>query len=317
MTLGRIVRARVAGGVDFAAFGENSLDTIAIGPALVAQPGTKRPLTQLLESPGGQAATAALACARLGWRTRYAGAVGDDAAAREVVDPLARAGVGLAIVRRAGVSTRRAVVLVDEATGDRTVFESRDAALYLQPGELPDPVFTETRILLVDGSDPGQAQRALRAARAANVRTLIDVDRDGPGIRELLPLVDVVVIPEDLAATLAGTNETGRALAALGRETGAAAVVATLGAKGALGWCQGRELLAAAHPVPVVDTTGAGDAFRAGFAAGWLARAGVDPELGELLADANLVAGLNCRARGAQAGLPAQNEVPAHLRGGV
>jgi sugar/nucleoside kinase (ribokinase family) len=60
--------------------------------------------------------------------------------------------------------------------------------------------------------------------------------------------------------------------------------------------------------VVVVDTTGAGDAFRAGFAAGWL-REGDDAELESVLAYANTVAALNCRALGAQAALPTSDEV--------
>jgi sugar/nucleoside kinase (ribokinase family) len=73
--------------------------------------------------------------------------------------------------------------------------------------------------------------------------------------------------------------------------------------------------------VDVVDTTGAGDAFRAGLAAAWLGRvsavSSLEPELGDLLADANLIASLNCRRLGAQAGLPTAAEVPIHFRGGV
>ena len=58
----------------------------------------------------------------------------------------------------------------------------------------------------------------------------------------------------------------------------------------------------------VVDTTGAGDAFRGGFVAAWL-EAGAAAEADELLRFANAVAALNCRGLGAQAGLPGTDEV--------
>ena len=303
--------------MDFTALGENSLDTIAIGPG-AWRPGGKQRLTMLAEFPGGQAATAAVACARLGWRTRYAGAVGTTTRLRSSFAPRwSPQGVELVVVTRTAVGTRRAVVLVDQVSGERTVLERRDAALNLQPGEIAPEVFAGARVLLVDACDPAQSIHAARIARQADVRTLVDVDHAGAGVAELLRLVDVVVVPEALVGTLAGMTGLGRGLAAIGRETGAAAVVATLGREGALAWCNGHEIRAPGRAVAVVDTTGAGDAFRAGFAAGWLGRAGSDPDLVGLLEDGNLLASLSCRALGAQGGLPSRTEVPAHLRGVV
>lgn len=316
MKLGRIVRRTTPGGVDFAALGESSLDTIAVGPG-GWRPGGKQRLSWLVECPGGQAATAAVACARLGWRTRYAGAVGDDTAAAVVRAALVAEGVELVLVTRANAGTRRAVVLVDQVSGDRTVLERRETSLDLQPGEIASEVFTSARVLLVDGCDLPQSIHAARIAREADVRTIVDVDHADAGVAELLRLVDVIVVPEALAERLAGVKGLGRALGAIGHETGAAVVVATLGQEGALGWCRNHEVRAPGRAVAVVDTTGAGDAFRAGFAAGWLGRAGTDPDLGDLLDDGNLVASLSCRALGAQAGLPSRAEVPACLRGGV
>jgi sugar/nucleoside kinase (ribokinase family) len=173
-------------------------------------------------------------------------------------------------------------------------------------------------VLLVDGTDPAHALHVARAARAAGVRTLVDADRGGADITELLSAIDVVIVPGAVATALAGSSELGRAVASIGRETGASAVVATLGASGALAWCPQGEIHVPAHAgVKVVDTTGAGDAFRAGFAASWLASAGTDPDLESLVADAALVAGLSCRSLGAQAGLPGRGEVPGRLWGGV
>ena len=125
------------------------------------------------------------------------------------------------------------------------------------------------------------------------------------------------MLPESIVARLAGVPDLGRALRVIGAESGAAAVVATLGASGALAWCRDGEVRSPPHAATVVDSTGAGDAFRAGFAAAWLGTAGTDPDLADLLAGANLVAALSCRAVGAQEGLPQRWEVPARLTGGV
>ena len=82
----------------------------------------------------------------------------------------------------------------------------------------------------------------------------------------------------------------------------------TLGEEGSLALVGGREIRSPGFGVKVVDTTGAGDAFRGGFVAAWL-EAGAAAEADELLRFANPVAALNCRGLGAQAGLPGTDEV--------
>ena len=312
-------RRRSDASFDVVAFGENSLDTLVPSGH---EPGrAKQRVPGIVDLPGGQAATAAVACARLLWRTRYAGVFGQDFAGSVVRAALVRDHVEVFAVTRSTAPTRRAVVFVDEATDERSVLEYRDGQLTLAPGEIPDVVFSDTRILIVDAVDIHASIAAAKAARAAGVRTIVDVDHAGPGVSDLLRHIDVVIVPEAAVASLAGAVSLGAGLSEIGRESGAAVVVATLGLEGALAWCAGQEVTAPGRVVDVVDTTGAGDAFRAGFAAGWLGRvsasASLSPELEDLLADANLVASLNCRRLGAQAGLPTAPEVPAHLRGGV
>jgi sugar/nucleoside kinase (ribokinase family) len=315
MKLGRTLRPPSSAAFDFTAVGENSLDTLAVASGW-AHAG-KQALSTLAELPGGQAATAAVGMARLHWRSRYAGVVGDDAAGAVVREALAEERVHAVLVARRSAATRRAVVVVDGASGERRVFEHRDPALNFQDGEPTDDVYSDTRILLVDLTDPLAALRGARLARAAGVRIMTDVDRPDPSLGALLPLVDLVVVPAEALAAISGTAEVGQGLRRLAADSRAAAVIATLGAGGAVAWCGGHEIRSPARAVAVVDTTGAGDAFRAGLAAAWLGRGAEDADLEDLLADANLVAGLNCRALGAQTALPQALEVPRHLRGQV
>jgi len=84
-------------------------------------------------------------------------------------------------------------------------------------------------------------------------------------------------------------------------------VCATLGSEGTLAWCQGREIRTPGYPIDCVDSTGAGDAFRGAFAAGCLGHPGGDLE--DVLAYANAVSALNCRALGGRGGLPTADEV--------
>lgn len=293
---------------DFVAIGESSLDLLCVCESFpVADSKTK--LLRRLDLPGGQAATAAVACARLGLKSRYAGAIGDDAAGDTVCRALERDGVDVRVVVRRGVETRSAVILIDQFSGRRSVLASRDDRLNVGAGEFDDAVWTDGRVLLVDGSDIGLSRRAAAVARARGVRTLVDLDTPTADALELLKLIDIVIVPAGFVRVATGHPEIGAGLAAMAAESGASAVVATAGEEGATAWCDGAVVHADAVKTEVIDTTGAGDAFRAGFAAAWLSAGADAPDLIEMLRFAAQVAALNCRAFGAQRGLPTADEL--------
>jgi sugar/nucleoside kinase (ribokinase family) len=138
---------------------------------------------------------------------------------------------------------------------------------------------------------------------------ILDIDEASEAGLALAREVDVVIAPAAFVTDATGRAGLGPALEELARDLQAAVIVATLGREGALARCRGREVRVAAVQVDVVDTTGAGDAFRAGFASGWLASGSGDPELEDLLRVAATVAALACRGLGAQTTLPAAAEV--------
>ena len=297
--------------VDFIALGENSLDILAIADDAFEVSGKTR-LNAVRWLPGGQAATAAIACARLGWRSRYIGSLGDDPAAEHVRSALSRDGVDARLAQRRDATTRTAIVLVDGASGTRTVLEYRDANLRLSVDDIDPASITSSRLLLVDAVDVEASAHAAQLARAAGIPTIVDADAPATGIEDLLQLIDVIILPERFAQVLTGAAGLSDALASLAGRFGASVVVATLGERGSLALCKGREIRTAAPRVPVRDTTGAGDAFRAGFAAGWLETA-ADAEIEHVLTVANAVAALNCREIGAQTGLPTRGELAGVL----
>jgi sugar/nucleoside kinase (ribokinase family) len=88
-------------------------------------------------------------------------------------------------------------------------------------------------------------------------------------------------------------------------------VCVTLGERGSLARASGREIRTPGFRVDCIDSTGAGDAFRGGFAAGCLDAP--EGELEEALRYANAVAALNCRALGARGGMPTAAEVAGLL----
>ena len=300
---------------DVIALGLNSLDIVAVIPSHPVAGGKTR-IERLAHLPGGQSASAAVGCARLGWRTQYIGTYGDDDAARVGIESLERDHVDTSLVRRIqGATSHTSLVLVDGRTGDCTVIWYRDSRLAMGAGDVPVQAVRGARVLLVDDHEPLAARIAARAAREAGVRTVIDVEKLRPGTEELLEHIDIIIAAEAFPAELTGVNDLGSALREMSRRFEPSLTCATLGPRGSLSLVDGKEVRTPAFDVHVVDTTGAGDAFRAGFIAGWL-RGGEDANVHDVLRYAHGVAALNCRGLGARDGLPRHEEVEALIRRG-
>ncbi len=297
---------------DVVGFGENSVDLVATVAGLPPPDGKAR-LESLETLPGGQIATAMVGCARLGLSVRYIGAFGTDSHAAVICDALTREGVDRTWCRTAEGSTRTAMIIVDAAAQTRTVLWHRDDALRWGD-DVPVDAVLGAKVLLVDATEPRASARMARAARAAGVLTIADVDAQVPGLDALLAEVDILVVSEPLSGDVRHLHAA----------SAARVVVATLGPNGAIAWDGETEHYAPGYVVPVTDTTGAGDAFRAGLI--WaLLNPGppgprdfwtpglLDPWTGGLWSDrlglANATAALNCRGRGAQSGLPTRAEL--------
>ena len=300
---------------DVITLGLNSLDIVAVIPSHPVAGGKTR-IEQFAHLPGGQSASAAVGCARLGWRTQYIGTYGDDEAARVGIESLARDGVDTSRVRQIpGATSHTSLVLVDSRTGDRTVIWYRDSRLSMGVRDVPVDAVRQARVLLVDDHEPLAASVAARAARDAGVRTVIDVEKLRPGTEELLEHIDIIIAAEAFPSELTGLSDLGAALREMARRFEPSLTCTTLGPRGSLSLVDGKEVRTPAFDVHVVDTTGAGDAFRAGFIAGWL-RGGDDANVHDVLRYAHGVAALNCRGLGARDGLPRPDEVEELIRRG-
>jgi sulfofructose kinase len=286
---------------DVAGLGQNSLD-IVVRLDDFPVPDSRAEIRELARLTGGEIATALVACARLGCRATYVGTVGRPPEGSEVEASLARAGVDLSHLRRVDADNRLAVILVD-GDGGRTVLWRRSAALTMSKADVDPAAVTNARVLLVDAIDAAASAQAAEYARASGAATVIDVDSVQPDMHELLRRIDVIIASGEFVHRYTGATAIGSGLRRLAADTRAALVVATLGSEGSLALLGTEEIQTPAFRVPVVDTTGAGDAFRGGFIAAWL-RGGGERSVAELLETASAVAALNCGAVGAQAGLP-------------
>ena len=225
-----------AGGHPFDAvgFGLNMTDLLVVVERF-PEPDSKQPVRRQAYSPGGQAASAMVACARLGWRARYVGCFGDDENGRQGRSSLADEGVDISACRVAS-DTRNgmSVILVDERTGERTVLWSRDSGLKLRPEDVDPAAVGAGRLLLVDCHDTAASTSAAHHARRAGTRTVIDVERVRDGIDALLAEIDIIITARDFPASLTGKGAPGAALRAIHDAYRPALVCMTLGAEGSL-----------------------------------------------------------------------------------
>lgn len=262
--------------------GDLVLDVV-LAPERPIETGTDVPGTVGIRQ-GGSAANTARWLARLGMDVQLVCAVGRDGAGRSLVTQLEADGVRVRAARIAGQRTGRVGVLVAPG-GERSFVADRRAALALRPDHLRDEWFARLNLVHVPayslmGEPIGAAARAAVAtARAtSSAQISLDLSSIGPllaeGRRAARELV-ASVTPDILFATETEVE------AFLARNAGdgilehAAIAVIKRGARGARVLARGT----AAEPlrfdvatpqVAAADTTGAGDAFSAGFIAGWL-----------------------------------------------
>ncbi|MDO8484437.1 MAG: PfkB family carbohydrate kinase [Candidatus Limnocylindrales bacterium] len=232
---------------------------------------------------GGSAANTARWLGRLGARTTLIAAVGRDPTGRALVDAVRGDGVKVRVSRIAGARTARIGVLVSP-DGERSFVADRGAADLLDPADLKSAWFAGAQALHLPvysllGAPLGAAgRRALELARDAGAIVSVDLASIGPlmtGGRRAARELIANTAPDILFATASETD----ALLGGGRAEGllefAQIAVIKRGSKGAtvLARAAAERLRFEVVPAPLtaIDTTGAGDAFDAGFLVGWFA----------------------------------------------
>jgi sugar/nucleoside kinase (ribokinase family) len=294
---------------DAAALGLNAVDHVIVVPHF-PEFNTKIKFDSHHLTAGGQSATAMVALARLGLRSRYIGKIGDDETGRFQRHSLVSEGVdtsGLMVEK--GAESQIAFIIVDARNGERTVIWNRDEKLLIRPEEVDRASVTSGRALLLDGHNVAASITAASYARQAGVPTVLDIDNIYEGAEKLLPLIDFLISSATFPERFTGETDLRTALKRLKELTGSFFVAATQGVEGVLAYFRGEYIHSPAFAVKAVDTTGAGDAFHAGFIYGLLKGGSVE----ETLRVANGVAALKCLADGARTSLPSISELQALL----
>ncbi len=245
-----------------------------------------RPGDRLEDAPAfdvhvaGSEANVAYAAARVGLRAAWVSALPDNALGRRVARTLAAGGVDTSLVRweKGG---RLGLYFVELGSAPRPIdvlYDRANSTMALAPADMFDrAALADTHFLHLSGitlalseSSREVARRAMEAARNSHAVVTFDVNYRqklwNPGaaaaaVREVAPLIDVLVCTAEDARDLFGAADTDQLQAALGIET----VVLTLGADGAVASRGRTTVRRGGHAVVTVDRVGAGDAFMAGL----------------------------------------------------
>jgi ribokinase len=270
------------------------------------------------EALGGKGANQAVAAARLGCRAGLIARVGSDERGDRMLDRLAAEAVDLSYVRRDPDALTGVALIFVDSSGEKQILTALGANRRLGEEDVGPAreVIASTKVLLAQLEVPVPAVGlALRLARTAGVRTVLD---PAPAVAlsdDILRLVDVIRPNASEAETLTGVPvpdvASARRAAGVLLDRGVGAVVVQAGEAGDLLVTATEERLLPRLPVERVDATGAGDAFAAALAVG-LAE---ERPLIEAAALGNAAAALATTRLGAQAGLPRRKEVLELLQG--
>lgn len=297
---------------DVVAFGTNAVDFLINVPEY-PEYNSKVELTDYRQAAGGEAATTAVGLQRLGLRAAYAGRFGSDEAGQIGITSLTDEGVDLEFAETIeGAATQIAFIVIDERTGERTVIWKRDRVLSYSKVDAPISAAESCRVLHLTPHDTAACIEMAKAAKVSGALVSIDIDNVFPGVEDLLSHVDIFVSSAEFPSRLTGTSDVRQSLSIIRERFDSTLVCATLGDKGCLTLTDDGFLETPGFEVPggCKDTTGAGDAFRAGLLFGILSGNSVERSAQM----ANAVAALKCRAIGARTALPSLNELEELLK---
>jgi ribokinase len=268
--------------------------------------------------PGGKGSNQSVAAARLGTDVTFISKLGKDDFAAIARTTWQNEGIAAKVSEVADQPTGAAFIYVNDQTGDNAIIVVPGAAATLTPADVEaaaDAIRGSTVFVTQLEQPIPAALRGLEIAREAGVVTVFNPAPAGRLDDGLYALCDYVTPNESEASLLTGlpvTNvEEARKAADVFLSKGAGAALITLGEAGAMLHSKDQSTIVPAFKVgPVVETTGAGDAFNGGFAAA-LARGAAADEAARF---GCAVAGISVTRAGTAPSMPSLAEVEALLR---
>ncbi len=269
--------------------------------------------------PGGKGSNQAVAAGRLNGRVALLTRLGDDAFADIAYRTWQDAGVQPVVVKDTDSYTGAASIFIEASSGDNAIIVCPGAASRISVADVDasKTLIKQASVFVTQLEQPlDAAQRGLEIARSAGVRTILNPAPAASLSDEMFQLCDFITPNETEAAILTGVPvesvDDARNAADILIEKGVGHVVLTLGEKGALLHGRGiSEIVPANSFGPIVETTGAGDAFNGAMA---VALARGDAPI-DAVAFGCAVAGISVTRAGTASSMPLLSEVEAIRRG--
>jgi len=298
--------------------GELNVDLIVSGLTTFPSLGREILASGLRMVLGSSSAICAAGLARLGAKVDFLGRVGIDYYGDFVIDQLQRLGVGTDRVIRDSI-VRTGVTISLTYPEDRALITYLGCISHLRAEDVNVSILRRYRHLHVGSYFLQKRLQAglpelFRQARRAGLTVSLDTGCDpeggwgGEDLLELLEQVDIFLPNEDEVCAIAGKDDVEEAIRELAKR--ASLVVVKRGPSGATSIGDGRVVHSPAFRVEVIDTTGAGDSFNAGFIYAYVLRG--DP-LEKALPFANACGALSTTGLGGTAAQPTVEQVLAFL----
>lgn len=256
---------------------------------------------------GGSAANFAVACAKLGLNSAFIGKIGRDVFGQKLIQDFGNAKVnveGIVYAEKIGTGVCYAAV----SGANRRLYAFSGAANTLEPKDIKKEIIESSKIIhLASLKNIKPLETAAEIAKNGTTQVSLNpgaliADQGFKNIEHLISLTDIFISPRDELFKILEVNSLPKALETL-FDLGPKVVAITLGSKGSLVSDGKNQIKIPPHKVKVVDTTGAGDAFSAGFITGILE----NQELEVCGKMGNATAAIKIQQLGAREGLPSRD----------
>ncbi|MBN1801198.1 MAG: carbohydrate kinase family protein [Candidatus Lokiarchaeota archaeon] len=310
-----------------------TFDVISIGAALVDMIASveRYPLeddevyvSDLKVISGGAAANTAYACAKLGLNTAFIGKIGeDDAFGQKIIYDFKSVSVNISLIKHSTkVGTGSAYVALNK-TGDRRIYAYSGAANELSKEDINEKELTLSKVIFLSSlRNIEPFLKAAKTAREHNICSILNpgmliIEQGFDKISRLLKYIDILIISKREYCCLMGLEDLDldatvlKEIPKVFQDLGILALIITLGSEGAfLLTCSYSKIIPPRKVDKVVDTTGAGDAFSAGFIYGFNQNPGFEiKKLERNIKIGCIVATCCIQSLGARNGLPGEKEI--------